>query len=419
MKPLQCVKGMHDILPDEVALWHHLEEKFRALLAQYDYAEIRTPMLEPQALFLRAIGAATDIVEKEMYAFVDKGGDALALRPEGTASVVRAYLQHTLGATMPISRLYYIGPMFRRERPAKGRYRQFFQAGAELIGAAEPAADAEIIDMAVQYIRGLGLSNVRVQLNSLGDAQTRPLFRDALVAYFSQRTERLCADCRRRLETNPLRILDCKVPTCQAEAQGAPVILDYLNPDDAAHFAEVQRLLTLFGIPFDVVPTMVRGLDYYTQTIFEIQGSPDALGAQATIVGGGRYNDLIAQMGGRATPTIGFALGMERLLILVKDLVALSPPPLVFVAGAGEGGLDRAMLLSRTLRAAGLRVLVPFKEGSLRAQLKRANKSGATLAVIAGSEEAQRDAVTLRHLETGEQTEVPVAELVATIEAQQ
>jgi histidyl-tRNA synthetase len=417
MNPLQCVKGMHDILPAEMPKWRFLEETFRRVVELCGYREIRTPVLEPLELFVRGIGEATDIVEKEMYAFEDKGGDRLALRPEGTASAIRAYVQHALHAHETVSKLYYIGPMFRRERPAKGRYRQFYQAGAELVGAAEPTADAEIIDMAVRFLEQIGVTDVCVQLSSLGDKESRLEYREALVSFLEGRVGRLCGDCARRMSTNPLRVLDCKVEGCKAAVEGAPSVLDHLAGDAAEHFADVKRRLDAFGTRYEVSPRMVRGLDYYTRTIFEIQGTSEALGAQATLVGGGRYNDLVAELGGPATPTIGFAFGLERLLLVLGEAAGISARAPVFVAGIGAGGADRAHDIARKLRAAGIRAEAAYAATSLKSQMKRADKIGARGAVIAGEDEAARGAVTWRDMRDGTQAEIPVVELVARLEA--
>jgi histidyl-tRNA synthetase len=408
---------MHDVLPEDIARWHFVENTYRELVERYGYAEIRTPVLEPLELFVRGIGETTDIIEKEMYAFEDKGGDRLALRPEGTASAIRSFVQHNLGARQPVTKIYYLGPMFRRERPAKGRYRQFFQAGAELVGADSPVADAEIIGMAVEFLRLLGIKNLRVLMNSLGDAETRPRFREELVGFFAGARDKLCGDCARRLETNPLRILDCKVPTCREVAADAPSVLDHLSDAARDHFEELQRLLTRAEVPFEIEPTMVRGLDYYTRTIFEIQGDSETLGAQAALVGGGRYDDLVAELGGKPTPSIGFSFGIERLLMVLDEQAIPAPAGLIFVAGIGEGGLDRVVDLARQLRGAGLKVEAAYGEASLRSQLKRADRVGATAVVIAGEDEAARGAVTLRDMRGGSQEEVPLDDLVGRIGA--
>lgn len=416
MKTLRSVKGMHDILPESMAAWHAVEEGYRDLVERFGYREIRTPLLEPIELFVRGIGDATDIVEKEMYAFEDKGGDHLALRPEGTASAIRAYLQHGFQVESPQCKWYYIGPMFRRERPAKGRYRQFYQAGAELIGVAAPAADAEIIDMSVQFLRSLGIESVSVLLNSLGGEKTRPAYRQALVEYYTKRAEMLCEDCTRRLTRNPLRILDCKVEGCRELSLEAPSVQDYLDEEDKLHFDEVRRLLDGSGTPHKVEPTMVRGLDYYTRTIFEVQVQSQALGAQTSVLGGGRYDNLVKQLGGRDAPSIGFSFGIERLIMVMPVSAQKQQSPLVFVAGVGKNSLDRSLDIARLLRRQGQRVEVAYNEASLRSQLKKADKHGAAFAVIAGEEEAKRGAATLKNMTDGQQTEVRVEELSDKLE---
>jgi histidyl-tRNA synthetase len=406
MKTIRCVKGMHDILPDEMPLWHFIEDSYRWHVGQFGYRELRTPILEPLELFVRGIGETTDIVEKEMYAFEDKGGARLALRPEGTASAIRAFNQHNIQASGPVTKWYYIGPMFRRERPAKGRYRQFYQAGAELIGPRGPVADAELIGMVVRFIEKLGIGDTTVQLNTLGDLESRAAFRAALVEFFTRRKKELCGDCQRRLSTNPLRILDCKNAACREVASGAASIREFLSPDAAADFEELRRLLDRAGVRFTVVDTMVRGLDYYTSTIFEVQVESEVLGAQAAIVGGGRYDGLVKELGGKGAPAIGFSFGIERLILLLAKERGIAERPVVFVAGVGEGGLDRSVDLSWRLRDRGFRVECGYSQASLKSQLKRANKASAAVVVIAGEEEAQRGMVTLRDMSTGEQREV-------------
>ena len=417
MKTLRSVKGMHDILQNEMPKWHFIENSYRNHVERFGFEELRTPVLEPVELFVRGIGETTDIVEKEMYAFEDKGGDHLALRPEGTASAIRAYVQHNVQAASPQTKWYYLGPMFRRERPAKGRYRQFYQAGAEIIGTSEPAADAEIILMAYRFIESIGISGLEVQLNTLGDEETRPVYRQALVEYFGRFQGDLCGDCHRRLEHNPLRILDCKKEKCAEIAAEAPSVHDFLSKDASAHFEEVRRLLERSKTAYTVVPSMVRGLDYYTRTIFEVQVKSSALGAGAAILGGGRYDNLIKQLGGRGAPAIGFSFGIERLLMILPENAGTDPDPLVYIAGAGEGGLDRAYDLADRLRGQGFRVQFSYSMTSLKSQLKRADKLGATVTIIAGEEEAGRECVTWRDMQQGVQKEVPMSELATRIEA--
>ncbi len=417
MKSLRSVKGMHDILPWDMPSWHHVENVYRDLVERYGYEEIRTPILEPVELFVRGIGETTDIVEKEMYAFKDKGDAHLALRPEGTASAVRAYNQHNVQARAPQSKWYYLGPMFRRERPAKGRYRQFFQAGAELIGVQEPSADAEIIEMTHKFISMLGLGDVVVMLNTLGDESTRPKFRAALVEFFGARRDDLCEDCNRRLETNPLRILDCKNEKCKEIAKEAPDVHSLLSDDAAAYFTDLRRLLDRYDVPYEVVPTMVRGLDYYTSTIFEIQVKSDLLGSQSAVLGGGRYDNLVKELGGRDAPSIGFSFGIERLLMLLKEGSVPIGAKRFYVAGVGDEALERASDVARELRDVGAKVEFSYSCGSLKSQLKRADRVGADYTIIAGEDEAKRGVVAWRDMENGSQEEVPLDKLAARVEA--
>ena len=416
MNSLQSVKGMHDVLPEEMPKWHALEGAFRRVVELCGYREIRTPVLEPLELFVRGIGEATDIVEKEMYAFEDKGGDRLALRPEGTASAIRAYVQHALHAHETVSKLYYIGPMFRRERPAKGRYRQFYQAGAELIGAAEPIADAEIIDMAVRFLEEIGVTDVCVQLSSLGDKDSRLEYRKALVAFLEGRAERLCGDCARRMSTNPLRVLDCKVEGCKAAVEGAPSVLDYLSGDAAAHFQEVRRLLDAFGTRYEVAPRMVRGLDYYTRTIFEIKDTSGLLGAQDTLGAGGRYDNLVQELGGRPTPAIGFGLGCERLLIAAggHTIAAHAPSAMVIaIAKADENDVQaEALSIARTLRDAGIITHIDTRFGKADRQFRQAEKHGARAGIVLGSAEVAAGTVNLKDLFAKTQRTITRAQLV-------
>ena len=340
---------MHDVLPSDMARWHFVERTYRELVERYGYEEIRTPILEPLELFVRGIGETTDIVEKEMYAFEDKGGDRLALRPEGTASVIRAYVQHSLQVSEPLSKCYYLGPMFRRERPAKGRYRQFYQAGAELVGAEEPAADAEIIDMAVRFVERLGLDRVRVHLNSLGESGRRPIFRDALVAIISAGGGCAVLGLPATSRDQPAADLGLQgrdVPESGGNRPRCSTTCRLRGPSTSSRFGGCS---TATETPYDVDPTIVRGLDYYTRTIFEIQGEADTLGAQATIVGGGRYNTLVSELGGRRTPAIGFSFGIKErvLLMMIDDGRSRRRRPLVYVAGVGHGGIDRAELVAR------------------------------------------------------------------------
>jgi len=416
MEPLRAVRGMNDILPEDMPRWRRVEESFRELSARYGYVEVRPPVVEPTSLFVRSIGDTTDIVEKEMYTFVDKGDQSLTLRPEGTASTVRAYIQHSVYAREPVSKWIYMGPMFRRERPAKGRYRQFYQLGAEIYGDPGPHVDAELVEMLVRFLECLGVADVEVLVNSLGGPETRPAYRDALVQYFEPHRERLCGDCQRRLDKNPLRVLDCKVPEDAEIARGAPEILAYLGEGDREHFDGLKRALEALEVPFTVDARIVRGLDYYTRTLFEVKGRGGQLGAQDTICGGGRYDGLVQALGGPDTPAIGFAIGIERLLMSMGEH---PPPPAinVFIVAATPDLRDRATVLLRDLRRAGIAADADLRGNSLKSQMRRAGKAGARAAIILGEDEVSRDAAQLRDLRDKHQEEVPRGELAARVEA--
>jgi histidyl-tRNA synthetase len=408
---LRAVKGMNDILPDEVGRWHALEGALRNAFELAGYREIRTPILEPTELFVRSIGEATEIVEKQMF-LLKREDESLAMRPEGTAGVARAYVGHTLHAKEPVSRLYYLGPMFRAERPQRGRYRQFWQAGVEIYGDPGPGCDAELIDMLVRLLSGLGVQNLRVLVNSLGGADTRLRFRDALGAYLRPRAAELSEHARRRLEDNPLRILDSKNPQDQAAVAGAPSILDLLTDDDRAHFEGVCRALTALGTPFEVSPGLVRGLDYYTRTLFEIQTSGAEIGSQNALLGGGRYDGMVKELGGPDTPAIGFALGLERVLLA---LPAQAPHQAArcFVAPLGERAQVEALLIARELREAGIAAEPDTRGGSLKSLLRRADATGSRLCLVLGDNELERGLVTVKDLSARSQIEVARSELVA------
>jgi histidyl-tRNA synthetase len=406
---LRAVKGMKDILPDEIPNWHRLENAFCARAERYGFREARFPIVEPTALFVRSIGETTDIVEKEMYTFTDRGDKSLTLRPEGTASAVRAYVQHNVQAKEPVTKWYYLGPMYRRERPAKGRYRQFYQAGIEVFGDPGPYVDAEVIDMVVGFISDLGITEVEVLLNSLGGPETRALYRDALLAYLDPFRTELCKDCQRRMDANPLRVLDCKVPRCAEIAAGAPSMLGHLTDEDRAHFDALQETLTRLGTPYRVDGSLVRGLDYYTRTLFEVLGKGEGLGAQNALLGGGRYDQMVKSLGGPDTPAIGFALGLERLLMAMPEGDGAAHID-VFVVAAQAGVRAETALLGRELRDAGLRVESDLRGGSLKSQLRRADKMNARIAMILGESEVENGVVQLKDLKNQTQDEVPRSE---------
>ena len=384
----QVPRGTRDILPGESERWDRLESTTRDVMSRYGYREVRTPIFEATDLFVRSVGEATDIVRKELYTFEDRKGRSLTLRPEGTAPLVRAYLEHSLGQADPLTRLYYIGPMFRYERPQAGRYRQFWQIGAELLGPSAPAADVEMIDLFYWILRSAGLEEIRVHVNSLGDATCRPVYRERLREYFTAQSERLCGDCRERLKTNPLRILDCKVPSCQAVIGKAPSVLDSLCDPCREHFATVRAGLDALGISQETAPRLVRGLDYYTRTVFEAYASQ--LGAQNAVGGGGRYDELVHEFGGPATPAIGFSIGMERLLMATGPIESGQPArPDVCVVALEPSATWEALKFARSLRNVirydakeTLRVMVDPSGRSASAQLKWASKIGARYAVF-------------------------------------
>lgn len=399
MKSLRSVRGMHDILPSHVAAWQWLEARLADVMDRYGFAELRIPLLERTELFTRAIGQGTDVVEKEMYAFDDRNGESLSLRPEGTAGVVRAVLQHGL-LNPPGLKVWYRGPMFRHERPQKGRQRQFHQTGVEVFGLETAAVDAELIALGTRLWRELGIaSDVALELNTLGDRDDRARYRRELVAYLQPLRDRLDEDSRRRLESNPLRIFDSKVPATQALMAEAPRLIDHVGAEARSHFETVTAMLDEQGIAYRVNPGLVRGLDYYCRTVFE--WTTDALGAQGTVCAGGRYDDLVEIQGGRPTPGIGFALGMERLLELVRNRHAAADferRPHAYLLG--DDPVSDRLALAESLRDGwpGLRLVTDLQGGSFKAQFKRADRSGARLALVAGEDERDADEITVKDL---------------------
>ncbi len=420
MQKLVAIKGMNDILPPESARWEWLEDKVRSLMARYAYRNIRTPIVEPTPLFVRGLGEVTDIVEKEMYSFEDRlNGEQLTLRPEATAGVVRAVVEHSMlyeGG----KRLYYMGPMFRHERPQRGRYRQFHQIGAEALGFPGAHADAELILLAHALWQELGLQDVRLELNSLGQPEERKAHRAALIAYLEQHQEVLDEDARRRLYSNPLRILDTKNPAMQAMVEGAPKLMDFLGEASLAHFDAVKAILDANGVAWRINPRLVRGMDYYNLTVFEFV--TDRLGSQGTICGGGRYDYLIEQIGGKSAPAVGWALGMERVLELLKeqDVAVPNAAADVYAVVPDASQLPQVMVQLQRLRALGVSVQMHAPTaggegmGSMKSQFKKADASGARFALVFGPDEMTRGAVTVKPLrEALEQTEGLLAELPA------
>jgi histidyl-tRNA synthetase len=412
------VKGMNDILPPEVAKWQFLEEKARGVLEAHAYRELRTPVLEYTPLFVRSVGEVTDVVEKQMYTFDDRDGRSVSLRPEMTASAVRAYVAAAQWNREPVTRWYYMGPMFRHERAQRGRLRQFHQVGAELYGVAEPSVDAEVIAMLVTMLADVGIpaGSLEVAINSLGEPEDRAAYRDALVAFYRGHMEKLDDDSRRRLETNPLRILDSKNPELVALNADAPVLLETLSEGSRARFAKVRSLLEALGVKATHDPRLVRGLDYYTQTIFEIKCSAGELGAQNTIAGGGRYDRLVASLGGPAVPAIGFALGIERTLLAIPDPPeSFERPIAAFFAPMDAAALAYALPIAQRLRAAGIGVEIEHRPQKPGAMVKRADKMRARAAIIVGSNEMASGKLMVKDLATGTQSEVPVGELEAKL----
>ena len=406
-KTIQAVRGMNDILPGETSSWQYLEDTLREVVHAYGYREIRLPLLEKTELFKRSIGEVTDIVEKEMYTFEDRNGDSLTLRPEGTASCVRACMQHGLLHNQ-VQRLWYTGPMFRHERPQKGRYRQFHQIGVEAFGMAGPDIDAEIILMSARMWQRLGLKGAVLQVNSLGTVASRADYRTALVGYLREHESGLDEDSRRRLESNPLRILDSKNPDMQRLIEAAPQLPDYLDEESRTHFSELCALLDAAGLEYEVNPRLVRGLDYYSKTVFE--WVTDQLGAQGTICAGGRYDGLVEYLGGKPTPAFGFALGLERLLALLEAGSAEIPDcdPHVYLVLNGQQAVQRGMVFAEQLRTAlpGLRLQSNCGNGSFKSQFKRADRSGAGIALVMGDDEVTQGTVILKPLrsEAGQET---------------
>jgi len=413
---ITVARGTKDILPGEVELWQYIEEKAKHIFKLYNFSEIRTPLFESTQLFERSIGDDTDIVSKEMYTFLDKGNRSLTLRPEGTASIVRAYIQHGFGNRQKINKFYYCGPMFRYERPQAGRYRQFHQIGVESFGSELPSADAEIISSGIHLFDELGLTDLRVMINSVGCQVCRPVIEERLKQYVGHYVDKLCSDCQNRYQVRPLRMLDCKKPQCKTYYTGMPEISESLCQACLDHFQSLLEYLESLGIIYEINPEMVRGLDYYTRTTFEIVS--DRLGAQNAVCGGGRYDKLVKQMGGAETPAVGFAFGIERVVMILNQLYPEKddvPPIDLFVAPLGETQATKCFHFLDELRRAGFRCEVDFTNAGLKTQLKQANRYKARFALILGSEEAEKNVAILKKMINGEQKEIPLHLLVETL----
>ncbi|VXD20735.1 histidine--tRNA ligase [Planktothrix paucivesiculata] len=415
MELIKALRGTRDILPDEIGYWQWIESITRDILFKANYQEIRTPIFEQTALFERGIGEATDVVGKEMYTFVDRGERSVTLRPEGTAGVVRSFIENKLYGTGGLQRLWYTGPMFRYERPQAGRQRQFHQIGVEVLGSRDARADVEVIAIATNLLKTLGLKNLNLNLNSVGNSTDRQSYRQALVDYLTQYQDELDPDSQDRLSRNPLRILDSKDPRTQEIVQGAPSILEYLGEDSRAHFEQVKQLLTALEIPYSLNPRLVRGLDYYTHTAFEIIS--DDLGAQATVCGGGRYDGLVQELGGPETPAVGWAIGLERLVILLQQLNSLASSSLDFyIVSRGNLAESQSLILAQKLRQNGLAVELDLSGSAFAKQFKRADRSGAVACLVLGDAEAEQQTLKLKWLKTGEETTLNQGDLFDKID---
>lgn len=411
---IKLIRGFKDILPGEVELWQQIEKTAKSLFEDFGFKEIRIPIMEHTELFARSIGEDTDIVEKEMYTFPDRKGDLITLRPEATASVCRSYIQHKLYATDPVRKFYTIGPMFRRERPQKGRYRQFYQINAEIFGVDSPLVDVELIFILVTLFSKLSVSDMNAHINSLGCPECRPMFNTALSDFLTSLNENLCSNCVRRKDRNPLRVLDCKVPSCREAMTNAPSIPDYLCPACDRHFETVKTALSALNVPFVVDKGLVRGLDYYTRTTFEIRTS--ALGAQNAIAGGGRYDGLIKTLGGPDISATGFAIGLDRLTeITSSNSIDLVKTPDIFIAALGEKSRSLAFEWNCALCLEGVKAEMEFGGKSLKSQMKRAHRLGAKHVLIVGDNEIKEGKVILRNMETKDQVSIPIEQVVENI----
>ncbi len=414
MTYIQSIRGVKDILPDESEAWQYIQQNARDIFRTFGYSEIIIPIIECTELFSRSIGETTDIVEKEMYTFDDRDGRKITLRPEGTASVVRAYIEHNLRDAAPFSKLYYFGPMFRRERPQAGRFRQFYQIGAEVFGIGHYMIEAEVLHMLTLLFASLNITGIELQINSIGCPVCRPAFRYALKAFFDDKRSELCENCQRRLEINPLRLLDCKSAHCHALAETAPKTIDHLCSDCLLHFNGVQESLKTAGIRFVNNPRLVRGLDYYTRTAFEFIGG--ALGAQNAVAAGGRYDNLVAELGGQSTPAIGFSIGVERLFSLFDSNSVTKQSPWVFIVSLGEHARQEAFSVINQLHKKGISSVMDYGGGSLKSQMRKADKLNSAQVIIIGEDEISKGIVVLRDMQGKTQTDVPITEIISRLE---
>ncbi len=409
---LKAVKGTRDILSPDVRNWSVYEKIARELFHLYGFEEIRTPIFEYTEVFARGIGEDTDIVHKEMYTFKDRKGRSITLRPENTASVVRAYIEHKMHLTPGTKKLYYIGPMFRYERPQKGRYRQFYQTGVEVFGSSNPYVDAETIEMVVRLLKTLGLEGLKVEINSVGCEKCRPNYRDALQNYLNKFEDNLCPDCKRRKDTNPLRVLDCKVKTCKEVVKDAPNIQEHLCDDCKSHQEKVFNYLSMMSVDFSLKTSLVRGLDYYTKTVFEVIAS--SLGSQNAVLGGGRYDKLVKELGGQDTPAFGWALGMDRLMMIIGDRQLEKPFESIYILPVSDN-LDYSVKCSKILKDEGLSAIVVTESKSLKSGLKFVNKVAGKYVLIAGEDEENKGIVIFKNMENGEQKEVKFENILKVV----
>jgi histidyl-tRNA synthetase len=413
MEKITAIRGFKDILPQDSLLFWKVESIAHEVFNLFGYREIRVPIVEKTELFKRSIGETTDIVEKEMYTFADRDNEYITLRPEATASVIRAYIEHNMSSSEQITKLFTIGPMFRRERPQKGRFRQFSQIDVEFFGEEKPQSDAEIIFMLMHFLTSTGLRNLELEINSLGCPDCRPLFSKAVINFLKGSENNLCPDCQRRINTNPLRVFDCKVETCAATIANAPRILDFLCADCENHFSQVQSFLNDLNIPFIINARMVRGLDYYTKTAFEVK--TNALGAQNAVAGGGRYNSLVSDLGGPEVPGIGFAVGFERLIACLPEEGSIKFKTDLFIAALGSRAQKIAFSLTNELRRAGVVAEMDYSDRSLKSQLKRADKLNSSFSLIFGDKEIDEKQVLLRNMQTKNQQAVPLDGMLDSI----
>ena len=412
---IQRIRGVKDILPNEIWKWQYIESVAHKIFPRYGFNEIRLPIFEDTRLFSRSIGDTTDIVEKEMYTFEDRGGDSITLRPEGTASVVRAYIENKMYNPPSVLKMFYMGPMFRYERPQAGRLRQFNQVGVEAMGSPGPIVDVEIMTMVMEFLKELGLADIKLEINSLGSQECRPQYRELLKTEIEKHIDQLCDNCTARYQRNPLRVLDCKAKECGNVAEGLPKLIDHLDPASAEHFAEVRSLLDSIGTPYSVNPKLVRGLDYYNRTAFEV--TSQNLGSQNAICGGGRYDTLVEELEGPSTPCFGFALGLERLVSLIpfNESSDLQKHPDVYIVCLGEEAKSMAFEIAHQLRAKGLSVERDYEIASMKSQMRKANKFQSRFTLIIGENEIRSGKLILKNMDSGEQKECTTEELVSEI----